>query len=135
MTVCSPCGRVLRWLSAVKAGRCWRTDREPASLRTGRVLTASSHRKCGNQGKQTIKARLRGLLQPWEAGAPDRKMRPTVRLILCPDLGQFFEMEVMSVKKLLIIIPSVLLLAAAGLLLLCKRHANQTGLACLDSDL
>ena len=47
----------------------------------------------------------------------------------------FFEMEVMSVKKLLLIIPSVLLLAAAGLLLLCKRHADQTGLACLDSDL
>ena len=44
-------------------------------------------------------------------------------------------MEVMSVKKLLLIIPSVLLLAAAGLLLLCKRHTDQTGLACLDSDL
>ena len=38
-------------------------------------------------------------------------------------------------KKLLFILPSVLLLAAAGLLLLCKRHAGRTGLACLDSDL
>lgn len=38
-------------------------------------------------------------------------------------------------KKLLFILPSVLLLAAAGLLLLCKRHADRTGLACLDSDL
>ena len=39
-------------------------------------------------------------------------------------------------KKLLFIIPSVLLLlAVAGVLLLCKRHAERTGLACLDSDL
>lgn len=38
-------------------------------------------------------------------------------------------------KKLLFIIPSVLLLAAVGLLLLCKRHAERTGLACLDSEL
>ena len=29
----------------------------------------------------------------------------------------------------------VLLLAVAGVLLLCKRHAERTGLACLDSDL
>ena len=38
-------------------------------------------------------------------------------------------------KKLLFILPSVLLLAAAGLLLVCKRHAERAGLACLDSDL
>ena len=44
-------------------------------------------------------------------------------------------MEEMPLKKLLLILPSVLLLAAAGLLLLCKRHADRTGLACLDSDL
>jgi len=41
----------------------------------------------------------------------------------------------MPLKKLLFILPSVLLLAATGLLLLCKRHADRTGLACLDSDL
>ena len=38
-------------------------------------------------------------------------------------------------KKLLFIIPSVLLLLAAGTLVFCKHHAEQTGLACLDSDL
>lgn len=38
-------------------------------------------------------------------------------------------------RKLLFILPSVLLLAAAGLLLLCKRHADRTGLACMDIDL
>jgi uncharacterized protein YxeA len=38
-------------------------------------------------------------------------------------------------KKLLFIIPSVLLLLAAGTLILCKHHADRTGLACLDSDL
>lgn len=38
-------------------------------------------------------------------------------------------------KKLLFIIPPVLLLAVAGVLLLCKRHAEQTGLACMDIDL
>lgn len=38
-------------------------------------------------------------------------------------------------KKLLFIIPSVLLLLAAGTLILCKHHAERTGLACLDSDL
>ena len=38
-------------------------------------------------------------------------------------------------KKLLFIVPSVLLLLAAGTLILCKHHAERTGLACLDSDL
>ena len=38
-------------------------------------------------------------------------------------------------KKLLFIIPSVLLLLAAGALVLCKRHAERTGLACVDIDL
>ena len=38
-------------------------------------------------------------------------------------------------KKLLFIIPSVLILLAAGTLVLCKHHAERTGLACLDSDL
>ena len=38
-------------------------------------------------------------------------------------------------KKLLFIIPSVLLLLAAGTLILCKHHAERTGLAYLDSDL
>ena len=38
-------------------------------------------------------------------------------------------------KKLLFIIPSGLLLLAAGTLVLCKHHAERTGLACLDSDL
>ena len=37
-------------------------------------------------------------------------------------------------KKLLFIIPSVLLLAA-GTLVLCKHHAERTGLACMDIDL
>lgn len=38
-------------------------------------------------------------------------------------------------KKLLFIIPSVLLLLAAGTLILCKYHAERTGLACMDIDL
>ena len=38
-------------------------------------------------------------------------------------------------KKLLFIMPSILLLLAAGTLVFCKRHAERTGLACLDSDL
>ena len=65
--------------------------------------------------------------------APDREIRLTVRPILRPDLGQIKEESYL--RKLLFILPSVLLLAAAGLLLLCKRHADRSGLACLDSDL
>ncbi len=38
-------------------------------------------------------------------------------------------------KELLLIIPSVLLLMAVGILIFCKRHVEQSGLACLDSDL
>ena len=38
-------------------------------------------------------------------------------------------------KKLLFIIPSALLLLAAGTLVLCKRHAERSGLACMDIDL
>ena len=38
-------------------------------------------------------------------------------------------------KKLLFIIPSILLLLAAGTLVLCKHHAERTGLACMDIDL
>ena len=38
-------------------------------------------------------------------------------------------------KKLLFIIPSVLLLLAAGTLVVCKRHAERSGLACMDIDL
>ena len=41
----------------------------------------------------------------------------------------------MSMKKLLFIIPSVLLLLAAGTLVFCKRHAERSGLACMDIDL
>lgn len=41
----------------------------------------------------------------------------------------------MLLKKLLFIIPSVLLLLAAGTLVLCKHHAERTGLACMDIDL
>lgn len=39
------------------------------------------------------------------------------------------------IKKLFCFAAPVLLLAVAGVLLLCKRHAKRTGLACLDSDL
>lgn len=38
-------------------------------------------------------------------------------------------------KKLLFIIPSVLLLLATSTLVLCKHHAERTGLACMDIDL
>ena len=39
-------------------------------------------------------------------------------------------------KKLLFIIPSILLLLlAAGTLVSCKRHAERSGLACMDIDL
>ena len=38
-------------------------------------------------------------------------------------------------KKLLFISPSVLLLLVAGTLVLCKHHAERTGLACMDIDL
>ena len=38
-------------------------------------------------------------------------------------------------KKLLFIIPSVLLLLVAGTLVLCKHHAERTGLARMDIDL
>ena len=38
-------------------------------------------------------------------------------------------------KKLLFIIPSALMLLAAGTLIFCKRHAERTGLACMDIDL
>ncbi len=38
-------------------------------------------------------------------------------------------------KKLLFIIPSVLLLLVAGTLVLCKRHDERSGLACMDIDL
>lgn len=44
-------------------------------------------------------------------------------------------MEETPLKKLLFIIPSVLLLLAAGTLVLCKHHAERTGLACMDIDL
>ena len=44
-------------------------------------------------------------------------------------------MEETPLKKLLFIIPSVLLLLVAGTLVLCKRHAERSGLACMDIDL
>ena len=52
-----------------------------------------------------------------------------------PTWDRIFELEVTPMKKLLFIIPSALLLLAAGTLVFCKRHAERTGLACLDSDL
>ena len=55
--------------------------------------------------------------------------------ICVPTWDRIFELEVMLLKKLLFIIPSVLLLFAAGTLVLCKRHAERTGLACMDIDL
>ena len=55
--------------------------------------------------------------------------------ICVPTWDRFYELEEIPLKKLLFILPSVLLLVAVGLLLLCKRHADWTGLACLDSDL
>lgn len=66
----------------------------------------------------------------WETVAPDREIRLTVRPILRPNLGQIYELEELSLKKLFFIIPSVLLLLAAGLLLLCKHAAKRTALAC-----
>lgn len=39
------------------------------------------------------------------------------------------------IKKLFCFAAPVLLLVVAGTLLLCKRRAERTGLACLDSDL
>lgn len=39
------------------------------------------------------------------------------------------------IKKLFCFAAPVLLLLVAGTLLLCKYHAERTGLACLDSDL
>ena len=52
-----------------------------------------------------------------------------------PTWDRIFELEVLPMKKLLFIIPSVLLLLAAGTLVFCKHHAERTGLACLNSDL
>ena len=101
---------------------------EPASVRTGWALTAATHRKRGSQGEQTREARLRGLPDYGGSGAPDRELRPTVILI---ENGGI----ITSMKKLLFIIPSVLLLLAAGTLVLCKHHAERTGLACMDIDM
>ena len=39
------------------------------------------------------------------------------------------------IKKLFCFAAPILLLTVAGILLLCKRHAERTGLACLDVDL
>ena len=52
-----------------------------------------------------------------------------------PTWDRIFELEVLPMKKLLFIIPSVLLLLAAGTLVFCKHHAERTGLACMDIDL
>ena len=68
-------------------------------------------------------------------GAPDRELRPTVRFFCVPTWDRIFELEVLPMKKLLFIIPSVLLLLAAGTLVFCKHHAERTGLACVDIDL
>ena len=51
-----------------------------------------------------------------------------------PTWDRIFELEVLPMKKLLFIIPSVLLLLAAGTLVFCKHHAERTGLACRDID-
>ena len=98
-------------------------------MRTGWALTAATQRKCGNQGEQTREARLCGLL---DCG----------RLCARPEIAfhrdtYFIENGgiVTSMKKLLFIIPSVLLLLAAGTLVLCKHHAERSGLACMDIDL
>ena len=48
---------------------------------------------------------------------------------------EYLNLEVMPMKKLLYIIPSVLLLLAAGTLVFCKHHAERSGLACMDIDL
>ena len=55
--------------------------------------------------------------------------------ICVPTWDRIFELEVLPMKKLLFIIPSVLLLLAAGTLVFCKHHAERTGLACMDIDL
>ena len=52
-----------------------------------------------------------------------------------PTWDRIFELEVTPMKKLLFIIPSALLLLAAGTLVFCKRHAERSGLACMDIDL
>ena len=104
-------------------------------MRTGWALTAATQRKCGSQGEQTREARLRGLS---DCGG-GRCARPGIashREIFCvPTWDRIFELEVMLLKKLLFIIPSVLLLLAAGTLVFCKHHAERTGLACMDIDL
>ena len=70
-----------------------------------------------------------------EGCAPDRESRLTVRFFCVPTWDRIFELEVLPMKKLLFIIPSVLLLLAAGTLVFCKHHAERTGLACMDIDL
>lgn len=77
---------------------------------------------------------MRGL-PDYAGGAPDRESRLTVRFFCVPTWDRIFELEVLPMKKLLFIIPSVLLLLAAGTLILCKYHAERTGLACMDIDL
>ena len=58
------------------------------------------------------------------------------REIFCvPTWDRIFELEVLPMKKLLFIIPSILLLLAVGTLVFCKHHAERTGLACMDIDL
>ena len=104
-------------------------------MRTGWALTAATQRKCGSQGEQTREARLRGLLDHGETCAPDRESRLTVGFFYVPTWDRIFELEVLPMKKLLFIIPSVLLLLAAGTLVFCKHHAERTGLACMDIDL
>ena len=101
--------------------------REPTSLRTGRALTAASHRKRGRQGEQTGEVRWRGLLDAGKCGA-SRELRLTVRFI--------WNGGIHNMKKLIYFIVPAILLAAAGFLLACKRHASRTGLACIHpSDL
>lgn len=58
------------------------------------------------------------------------EMRLTVRRIY--DIGKRY---LNMIKKLFCFAAPVLLLLVAGTLLLCKHHAERTGLACLDSDL
>ena len=55
--------------------------------------------------------------------------------ICVPAWDRIFELEVMLLKKLFYIIPSILLLLAAGTLVFCKHHTERTGLACMDIDL
>ena len=97
-------------------------------MRTGWTLTAATHRKGGSQGEQTREARLRGLLDCGETCARP-EMRLTVRFIL-------WKMEVLNVyEKTAFYHSTVLLLLATGTLVLCKHHAERTGLACMDIDL